>query len=342
MKKTIINILLIFAFALITILIVAKVEDPAVLNSMWAGIKYGYLSAAVALMVVYWLLDGFLMMKMAGVIPRQISFRHSFIISMSVQFFNAITPFASGGQPVAVYLLKKKGMTYGESTAIVVLKSLIWQTSLLSVTVISLFLNYKFLIDNISGFIPFFIIGTVTNIAVILFYCMFFSNAIMTKMMNGICNFFSKIGFKKRIDKFRENVNKEIARLGSTMKEVAHHKKNLLQFTLITIVQMTTFCSILYFIQLACEPVAANFFDMLTSQYMVTMITSMIPSPGAAGGAEGVGYVFFKMFFTTSSILAVVLIWRVITYYLNLLMGGIFCLLNKDKPLKQENLQDQP
>lgn len=341
MKKTIINILIIFLFALITVFIVAKIEDPAVLSSMWARIKYGYLSAAVALMIIYWLLDGLLMMKMAGVIPRQIPYKQSFIISMSVQFFNAITPFSSGGQPAAVYLLKKKGMTYGESAAIVVLKSLIWQSSLLIMTVVSLVLNYKFLVGNISGFIPLFIIGTVINIAVILFWCMFFSDTFMTKVMNGVCKILIKLGFKKRMAKLRENVSKEIDRLGSTMKEIARHKKDLLKFTLITIMQMTAFCSILYFIQLACEPVRADFFDMLTSQYMVTMITSLIPSPGAAGGAEGVGYVFFKMFFTTSSILAVVLIWRFVTYYLNLFMGGIFCLLNKDKPLKHENLQEQ-
>lgn len=338
MKKTIINILLITLFALATVFIVAKFEDPTVLSEMWYRIKYGYLLAAMALMVIYWILDGYLLMNIAEVLPSHIDFKDSFIISMSVQFFNAITPFASGGQPAMVYLLNKKGMTYGESTALVVLKSLMWQSSLFAVTVLSLFLNYEFFISNISGFFPLFILGAVTNIAVILFYCMFFSNSFMTKVMNGLCNLLGKIGFKKRIEKFKENVNKEIFLMGSAMKEIQNHKKSLIRFLLISSVQITAFCSILYFIQLACEPMKANFFDMLASQYMVTMITSLIPSPGAAGGAEGIGYVFFKKFFATSSILAVVLLWRFITYYLNLLMGGIFCLFNKDKPLKQEHL----
>lgn len=341
MKKTLINILLILLFALGTVIIVVKCEDPAVLSSMMASIKYGYLTAAIALMIIYWILDGVLLMGMTGIIPGHLSYKQSFNISMSVQFFNAITPFASGGQPVAVYLLKKKGMTVGESTAIIVLKSLIWQISSILVTMASLILNYKLFVGNISGFIPLFIVGMVTNLAVVLFYCMFFSDSLMTKIMNWVCNLLYKLGFKKRMEKFRDSVNREIERLGTTIKEVSHHKADLLKFTLITILQMTAFCSILYFIQLACEPVSANFLNMLTSQYMVTMITGFIPLPGAAGGAEGIGYVFFKMFFTTSSILAVVLIWRFITYYLNLLMGGIFCLLNKDKPLKQENLEEQ-
>jgi uncharacterized protein (TIRG00374 family) len=67
---------------------------------------------------------------------------------------------------------------------------------------------------------------------------------------------------------------------------------------------------------------------------MVTMISGLIPSPGAAGGAEGIVYIFFKRFFKPTSILAAVLIWRFITYYLNLLIGGVFCLINKDRPLK--------
>lgn len=334
MKKKVVSILLILIFTLLTAVYVIKSEDPAALSSMPANIKYGYFSAAIALMVIYWLFDGFLLMKLVESVSRKIVFKHSFHISMAVQFFNAATPFAGGGQPVAVYLLKRKGLTYGESTAVVVIKSLVWQGTLLAITVFTLILNFGYLTKNIAGFFPLFVIGVVTNLALILFYCMFFSRSLMTKIMNGLCNILSKTRLRKSIVKMKENLNREIALMASALKKLREHKKEWAELLLATCVQITAFCSVLYFIQAACEPSVSDFFDLLTSQTMVTMISGLIPSPGAAGGAEGIGYIFFKRFFKPTSILAAVLIWRFIIYYLNLLIGGVFCLINKDRPLK--------
>lgn len=156
----------------------------------------------------------------------------------------------------------------------------------------------------------------------------------MTKIMNGLCNILSKTRLRKSIVKMKENLNREIALMASALKKLREHKKEWAELLLATCVQITAFCSVLYFIQAACEPSVSDFFDLLTSQTMVTMISGLIPSPGAAGGAEGIGYIFFKRFFKPTSILAAVLIWRFITYYLNLLIGGVFCLINKDRPLK--------
>jgi len=336
LKKILFNIVLTVLFALVMILIIIKFEDPGMLQNTWALINYNYLVVACVFMVIYWLFDGVLLYNMVGIMSYKLSYRNSFNITMSVQFFNAITPFASGGQPAMVYLLSKKGITYGESTALVVLKSIIFQASLFVVTIFSIIFNYRFFIRNITGFIPLFLIGSLTNIGVILFYCMFFNKFLMSKIMNGLCNLICKIGFKKQIDKFRDNVNKEIEVMGTAMHTIRKNKRRITRFVFISVIKITVLCSILYFLQLACEPVKASYINMLTSQYMVTMITSLVPSPGAAGGAEGVGYVFFNVFFKTSSVLAVVFLWRLITYYSNLLIGGIFCLLNKDRPLKQE------
>ena len=300
MKKKVVSILLILLFTLLTAVYVIKSEDPAALSSMPANIKYGYFSAAIALMVIYWLFDGFLLMKLVESVSRKIVFKHSFHISMAVQFFNAATPFAGGGQPVAVYLLKRKGLTYGESTAVVVIKSLVWQGTLLAITVFTLILNFGYLTKNIAGFFPLFVIGVVTNLALILFYCMFFSRSLMTKIMNGLCNILSKTRLRKSIVKMKENLNREIALMASALKKLREHKKEWAELLLATCVQITAFCSVLYFIQAACEPSVSDFFDLLTSQTMVTMISGLIRHPVPPEEPRNRVYLFKRFFKPTS------------------------------------------
>ena len=53
------------------------------------------------------------------------------------------------------------------------------------------------------------------------------------------------------------------------------------------------------------------------------MVSAFVPLPGASGGAEGSFLMFFRTFFQ-DTITPAILLWRLITYYLNILLGAIF------------------
>ena len=67
----------------------------------------------------------------------------------------------------------------------------------------------------------------------------------------------------------------------------------------------------------------ASITTMVAAQVFVTMVSAFVPLPGASGGAEGSFYIFFGMFFK-SAIIPAILLWRIITYYANILVGGIY------------------
>ena len=68
----------------------------------------------------------------------------------------------------------------------------------------------------------------------------------------------------------------------------------------------------------------ATIFTMLAAQTFVTMVSAFIPLPGSSGGAEGSFYLFFGTFFGPT-IIPAILLWRLVTYYANILFG---CLTN--------------
>ena len=64
---------------------------------------------------------------------KKFEFKKTFFIQIITFFFNAITPFSSGGQPFQVYMFNKSGNSLIDSTNTVVQETIIHQIALLVV-----------------------------------------------------------------------------------------------------------------------------------------------------------------------------------------------------------------
>jgi len=71
--------------------------------------------------------------------------------------------------------------------------------------------------------------------------------------------------------------------------------------------------------------------SIIAATGLLMMITSLVPTPGTTGGAEGLGVFFLGKFFINSPILSVILVWRIITYYSTIVFGGIFTIASQGK-----------
>ena len=101
------------------------------------------------------------------------------------------------------------------------------------------------------------------------------------------------------------------------------------------IIQFTFYFSIPYFLHLAVERHSIDPLDIIMAQSMIILISLLVPSPGATGGVEGLSYMFYGMFFRQGYIIPVILIYRILTYYSSIIIGGLFALFAPEKPLEQ-------
>ena len=100
-----------------------------------------------------------------------------------------------------------------------------------------------------------------------------------------------------------------------------------------------------YFVALALgvgfrsDNVFMNVVDSTCMSLFSTTITSMVPIPGASGGAELVFRMLFDNFFIAdgAQLSAIILLWRAITYYLGLILGFLVFIFYHESP-KQESL----
>jgi len=71
-------------------------------------------------------------------------------------------------------------------------------------------------------------------------------------------------------------------------------------------------------------------------QVLVFALMSFVPTPGGAGGAEAVFYLFYRPFLAADSIAAVTMGWRFLTFYFLLLLAAVLFLIMER--MKQESL----
>ena len=144
----------------------------------------------------------------------------------------------------------------------------------------------------------------------------------------------------KKLIKYENKIETELELYKSTAATIKSNLSLFPKVALVQIIRQTFFYSIPFLIYLAAEVGKQEWFNMVAAQSMVSILSSIIPSPGGAGGAEGAGYVFFGLFFTTVPVIAVLLIWRVITHYSGMIFGGIFTMSAMKKKRKTETEEE--
>ena len=89
---------------------------------------------------------------------RTYGFIKTFSLQIMTFFFNAVTPFSSGGQPFQIYVLKKNNVPISDGTNIIMQESIIHQIAIIVVGIITLSLNFILEICKIEGIFLVFLI----------------------------------------------------------------------------------------------------------------------------------------------------------------------------------------
>ena len=69
--------------------------------------------------------------------------------------------------------------------------------------------------------------------------------------------------------------------------------------------------------------VSISIMEAITASAFVLLIGNFVPIPGGSGGIEWGFLQFFNEFISPSGLSSALIIWRFITYYLGMIVGGI-------------------
>lgn len=324
MKKSRFNVFISLASGLILVLVAAFTNGLEGLIHQLSGLDLGWIVFGVVFMVLYWVVEGVILHCLTQFLYEKQRFLESFKVTMIGQFFNAVTPFASGGQPAQLYTMIGDGIDPGVAGSILMAKFIIYQAVLTVYSLLIILYKVKLFRGRISHFVFLAVIGFLVNTAVILLAIMFSKNR---KLTHGILVKISKclkwLHIIKDEEDMQQKMENELMSFHQSSKLVKNDRKVLTITSILTVIQLTLFFSIPYCIYKAFYGIGAPVVDMISAQAFVTMTSSFIPLPGAAGGAEGSFYLFFGLFFHKKNMVAAILLWRMITFYSCIGFGGL-------------------
>lgn len=325
-KKMIFNIFVILLS--IIFLVYFCISENGLLDLVKNAMEFNKVWLTIALFFHFLniVIDAYLIYRLTCSTGKKYPFKDAFKTSMVGQFFSAITPGASGGQPMQIYSMRKQGIDTGHSTSALVQKFLVYQTSITVYGAISILLKKRMFLGQVSplahwlssfGFIS-------QSLVIILLFLFSFNRSITYKIIRTVFIWLEKFKLIKNVDEKISNVETQLNYFHSNNKDLYKNRKLVLEVYALTVFQLTCMFVVPYFIYRSFNLYGAKMSDMIAAQSFVTMASAFIPLPGGSGAAEGSFFAFFSMFFTESTIKSAVLLWRVMTYFLTILISAPF------------------
>ncbi len=252
----------------------------------------------------------------------RIQYRTSFLVALLGSFYSSVTPAATGGQPMQVFALKKRGVPTGISSSGLAVKFFTFQMALLSLGG-ALWLFHPALVQQCidqGKWIVFtgFLLNGLSVVAVILL-------AINKNIVRGIITLAIKLGKMIRIVKDEaRTASKADAAMNdfhASVDMLRHYPIRLLKLFFFSCLQVLGLMSIAYCIYRALGLKELSYPEVLTLQFLLYIAASFTPLPGASGAQEGGFYIFFQHVFPADKLVGALLLWRFFTYYFTLMIG---------------------
>lgn len=305
---------------------------------------YRWILAIVGILIGCILVRSLVLFCFARLFTKKYHYHRSLAIDQVGQFYNAVTPGASGGQIMQAYTLNKQGLKMSSAISILAMYSIIYQAVLCIYGLISFIVKYDFI--NAIGVIPFnlagwsfeipvwplTIIGFIVNISVILvIFLMAYWNGFHRFIMGPCITLLNKIKIIKNPAKSREDLRISVENFKIEFKRLLTNIPFTLLIAAFFFIYLTLKFSVPYFVGLALgnQSTTATLWDSVFLSNYHQMVTGLIPIPGSAGVSE---YFFTKLFTNFYYINGVdsqtlcstaLLIWRSLTFTIPLIIAGI-------------------
>ena len=311
---------------IIAMYIIMKDDYEVILKNL-SSANTLFILIAFVLVCVYYGLKTICMYLIAREYKKNIKFVKILEQTLITQFFNGITPFSTGGQPGQVYMLKNSGLSVASATSITIQDFLMYQVALVVMGILSLLFNGIFNIINISsGLFNLIILGFIINISVgLLLVFISFSKKFNDFAGKLIIKLLSKMRIVKDKKKTAEKWEEKLDEFNNSAKLFKDNKMLLLKCFLFNLLALTVYYSISFFIfkSINADTSAITILSSIVISSFILLVGNFIPLPGGSGGIEGAFLALFGMFSKSGIVKTALILWRSVTYYFGVLIGGI-------------------
>lgn len=239
------------------------------------------------------------------------------------QYYTSVTPAGVAGQPMQLYYMLAYGVEVSYASLSLLLVNASHQLVVLLIPTVLFPFRASLILDNLGGFLWFFIFGSLINIGLILFLLFaMFSKTFAERIVHKVIAMLTKIRIVKHPERIEQRVQDQIALYQKGAEVFKHHKWLLFAELGSYILLLGSQFVIPYFVYRAFNLSAFGMVDFIALQSVLYLATCFLPIPGSAGATE-TGFVkLFRVLFQSALIVPAMLLSRVASFYFILILSG--------------------
>ncbi len=253
---------------------------------------------------------------------ENVSFKKALKYGIVGFFFSAITPAASGGQPVQILYMHKDGIKYTNATISILLQSFAYLTMMALLGLLGYIINYDY-ISNLGFIEYFFFIGVLVN-AVIIAITLFamFSRKTLQRLINFIYKIFKAVN-EEKANVFKEKLDIQLEEYHESAKVVVNNRGLMLKTFYTSTLQLISYHSVGFFVYLALGINHLNYVKITSLQSFLYLSVSILPLPGTVGVNETGFSLLYNPIIEKNYVDSAMLLSRGISFYLFVIVTGI-------------------
>ena len=254
--------------------------------------------------------------------------RDGLVATMTSVYYSNITPGASGGQPMQIYQITKSGIPAGIASSAVVSVIICWHFMRALIAGVLVKIYYPFVSENMGPYFYILLLGFAYNIGVVLLYVILSYSKKAEEILVRVVKWGIRV-FRIRTDeaKIEKGIRSAVEGFHETMHHLFSDWKFLVREMLMVGASYMFLVWIMYFAYRSISLNSAGFGEMTVMSICQDVSAAYLPTPGASGAQELIFKLYFGKLISGSDCLAVMMIWRFISYYFGLVSGAAVNLL---------------
>lgn len=329
-------IFLIFIIGFTAVVILTQVDPITFINTI-KQTKVGFLLLGIGCIFIYFILETYMLLKLMKRENPNEKIPFAWTLTIVGQYYNLITPSATGGQPLQLYEMSRKGYSFGVGTAVLVQKYALYQVTVTFLAIIATIFSITTLHRSLDAAKWLIGIGLIVNIVgVVLIFILAFSPKAAKGIMLGCVKLLLKLHIFKNKKKYYEKVDRFIGEYQIAIEALKSHKMQTFKLFLISIVQILVLFSINYWVYRSLGLHDTNAITIISLQAILYVAVAFVPTPGASGGAEAGFLLIFGPIYGAGNTPVAMILWRIITFYFILLFGAVYLSIHSIKMRKDK------
>lgn len=308
---------------------------------------YRFLFISLGAMMVFYICEGLcysmLLKKTTGKFNWWLGLR----IAIIGKYWDSLTPFGSGGQFAQVAYINGKGYKGNTSTSVVVGKYVFFEFAFVLIGIVTLCLpcslfEYGVVVKWLA------LVGVLINLCLTVFITLVSLNRKFCAIfVVGGLKLLHKMRIVKNYNKSLYNSLRFIHNYQVSIKTFAKNPILVILEVLINAIGLIAVAMVSYLIYLTFnyQPGVVpehGLLQILLMTFLCQYATTFIPIPGGSGAAEVSFTAMFSKLFNNGSMFWALMFWRVFTYYLYIIVGFSFTMIEplfKGKKKKSVDLK---